>query len=315
MVIRTHKYAELEELRKWFQKNPPDGKNRAERRNRMTVIQNACDQLTPADYLDYVESWRKDDSSAAIGTEDKHPALYYLQMATRHAVPDIRETKVKQGLAVWHIYNMGYIFKTANACFGIDLLMRDSEKLADILDFLLITHEHRDHWSAPLIEAMVAAGKPVITRWYPGTTIVDKSCEFQFGSCRVKVDIGDHHYELGKLDDMLMFQVDCGESAKQFTIYHSGDNSNVHKMQPDRTVDVFILHVSVGMSVEAAIGHIKPRQTLVSHVLELEHRRMPPNAWRWSFDDAFEKIRNIPAGEATVLTWGERWLLPQTLLE
>ncbi|MCK5737814.1 MBL fold metallo-hydrolase, partial [bacterium] len=182
-------------------------------------------------------------------------------------------------------------------------------------DFLLITHAHRDHSSKPLIEAMVAAGKPVITRWYPGTTIVEKPCEFKFGSCRVKVDIGDHHYELGNLDDMLMFQVECGEGANNCTIYHSGDDSNFHKMQPDRTVDVFILHVSVGMSVEAAIGHIKPRQTLASHVLELGHRPKPPNAWRWSFDDAFEKIRNIHAGEATVLTWGERWLLPQTILK
>lgn len=304
----------LEEVRQWLWKNPPDGKNRGERRKRMAVIQAACDKLEPADYQSYTMSWGKDD--AALALEKEHPALYYLQKATAHALDDISNTKVKQGLAIWHIYNMGYVFKTADACFGIDIHMRESERLADILDFLLITHEHSDHSSGALIDSMIAAQKPVITRWRDGTTIIDKPSDFKFGNCRVKVDIGDHHYkQLDQRNNMLMFQVDCGKSANNYTIYHSGDGSNFRKMTPDQKVDIFIVHVEVGMSVKDAIGHIKPRMTLVSHVLELRHRPKPPNAWRWSFNSAFDRIRNIPENEATVLTWGERWLAPETILQ
>ena len=36
---------------------------------------------------------------------------------------------------------------------------------------------------------------------------------------------------------------------------------------------------------------------------------------RWSFDYAFKRIQNIPEAEASVFTWGERWLIPGTVLE
>ena len=305
---------ELEEVRRWLWENPPDGKNRVDRRKRMAVVQNACDQLEPATYLEYVTTWNADDS-AATALEEQHPALHYLRKATAHAMADLSETKVERGVAAWHTYNAGYVFRTPDLCFGIDIHMRGSEQLADELDFLLISHAHQDHSSAPLMDAMVTAKMPVLTRWQAGTTIISEPCEFQFGPCRVKVDIGDHHFRNpDELNNMLMFQVDCGESAYDCTIYHSGDGSNFRKMVPDREVDVLIVHADVGMSVEEAIGHLRPQLTLASHVLELGHRREPPQALRWSFDYAFERIRNVPESAATVLTWGERWLLPGTVL-
>jgi L-ascorbate metabolism protein UlaG (beta-lactamase superfamily) len=303
----------LDELRQWFWENPPDSKNRAQRRDRMAVIQAACDKLTPADFRSYYSSWAQDDIAGNF--EKKHPALYYLQKASANALDDIRKTKVEQGVAIWYIYNMGYVFKTAESCFGIDIKMRHSEQLADILDFLLITHEHQDHYSAKLIDAMIALQKPVITRWREGTTIINEASEFSFGDCRVKIDIGDHHYnEPDGQNDMLMFQVDCGKVGNKYTIYHSGDGSNYAKMTPDRKIDLFIVHVDVGMSVEDAIAHLKPRMTFVSHVMELSHSPNPPEAWRWSFDYAFERVKNIPDNRTAVLTWGERWLAPETIL-
>ena len=295
----------LEEVAQWFWDNPPNGENRSERRERMAVIQAACDQLSPGDYGKYVRSWGE-DAREANALEAQHPALYYLQKVTCRAIEDIHRTKVEKGVALWFLYNMGYVFKTPDACFGIDIKIRDSEHLADVLDFLLITHEHEDHWSAPLLEAMADQDKPVLTRWYPRSTIVKKPAHFRFGSCRVKVDIGDHNFrQPSSRDNMLMFQVDSGESANNYTIYHSGDGNNFEKMTPDKPVDIFIAHVRVGMSLEAAIRHVQPRMTFGSHVLELGHRPTPPHAWRWSFDQAFETIKNFSEDEATVLTWGE----------
>ena len=296
----------LEAARQWLRTNPPDGHNRAARRKKMAVIQAACDQLPASAYADYVECWNKDDTKANA-LEARYPAIFYLRHATKEAVADIMKTRVKRGLAMWYIYNMGYVFKTPETCFGIDIKTRDSKKLAEVLDFLLITHEHQDHCSPALIDAMIKAGKPVITRWKEGSTLVDKPTEFTFGSCRVKVDIGDHHNPKSQ-NDMLMFQIDCGDSSDRRTIYHSGDGNNFRKMTPDRPVDIFIVHVQVGMSVEAAIKHLKPRRTFVSHVLELGHNPKPPRAWRWSLDYAFDRIKNIPATEAAILTWGERWV-------
>ena len=303
----------LEETRQWLWNNPPNSKNREERRIKMSVIQEACDEISPDDFLKYCASWQEDDDALAF--EEKHPALCYLQKATVNALDDIRKTKVEQGVAIWYIYNMGYVFKTSESCFGIDIKTSKIEILAEMLDFLLITHEHQDHSSADLIDAMIIAQKPVVTRWKEGTTIVNEASEFNFGDCRVKVDIGDHHYdEPNGQDDMLMFQVDCGKPGNKYTIYHSGDGSNYLKMTPDRKIDLFIVHVDVGMSVEDAIHYLRPQMTFVSHVMELSHSPNPPDAWRWSFDYAFERVKNIPENQTTVLTWGERWLAPKTIL-
>jgi hypothetical protein len=301
----------LDEARQWFRQNPPDGKNRGERRKMMAAIQQACDQLDYKEYVRYTHAWGKDDD-LADSLERRHPALHYLRQATLDAFQDCRRTSVKRGVAIWLLYNMGYLVKTPDAFFGIDIKCRESERLAGQLDFLLITHGHSDHYDKPLVEAMLKARKPVVTRWYPGSTIVSKPREFRFGSVRVKVDIGDHHHrDKDGRNDMLMYQVDCGAAASDLTIYHSGGGSNYKKIRPDKKVDMFIPHVSVGMSVPGAIRHVKPRLTLVSHILELAHKR---GRWRWSFDAAFQKIGRIPPDQATTLTWGERIVTPGTEL-
>jgi len=310
-LIQEH--ARLNETGEWLWANPPDGRNREERRQRMATIQAACDALSPQQYQAYVAAWKRSDIAAADAAEDLHPALHYLRTCTEQAMSDIRKTRVKRGLAVWHLYNMGYVFMTPDACFGIDVHLRNAEQLADTLDFLLITHEHDDHSSTTLIDAMIEKEKPVVTRWKSGSTIVAQPCELNFGSCRVKIDIGDHHSPKSQ-NDMLMYQVDCRDNGEVYTVYHSGDGNNFVKMRPDRKVDVFILHVSVGMSVEKAIEHVDPQLSFPSHILELGHRSQPPQAWRWSFDYAFDRMKNIPEPQAHVLTWGERWLRSGTKL-
>jgi hypothetical protein len=86
-------------------------------------------------------------------------------------------------------------------------------------------------------------------------------------------------------------------------------------MKPDKPVDIFMLHVHLlGMSVKDAIHHLNAEMAFVSHVLGLGHGR-PISPVRWSYDYAFETIEEIKESKATVLSWGERWLLPGTVLE
>jgi len=304
---------QLDTVRQWLWQNPPDGHNRQERRKRMAVIQTACDQLEPQIFWTYCDGQTKNNSPRI---EDSYPAIYYLYKADQNAFENIHKTQVKKGLAVWYLYNMGYVFKTPESCFGIDISAVNSERLAGDLDFLLTTHDHGDHFWVPLLDSMIKAGKPVVTLWYKGSKVVTKPTQFKFGHVRVKVDIGDHHREDadGK-DNMLMYQVDCPIGDGTCTIYHSGDGNNYLKMHPDRKVDIYIPHVQVGMSIEDAVHYLKPQITLVSHVMELGHSPKPPHAWRWSFDYAFDIVKNIPESQATILTWGERWLLPGTILE
>jgi len=307
--------ADLETAREFLRANPPDGTNAAARRRHMAAIQEAADRLPAADYKAYARAWKADPARAdEFATAD---VLRYLEDAVDEALTDLRATTVRRGVAVWHLYNMGYVFKTPDCCFGIDLHCRAAPRLAADLDFLLVSHEHTDHRSDALVAALLEQGKPVVTSFQPGTRRIDAATgaphEMTLGGLRVRIDIGDHHYRDPKQrNNMLMFQVDCGPAGNDCTIYHSGDNSNIDKMKPDRPVTIFIPHVEVGLPIERSIRTLDPRITLVSHVLELAHSPTPPQAWRWSFDHAFKTIRNVPEPKATVLTWGERWLLPGT---
>lgn len=307
--------AQLEEVRQWLWKNPPDGTNRVARREKMGVIQQACDPLAPSVFGAYVSSWNKAEDRATE-LEDQHAALHYLRAATMHAVESIQRTRVERGMAIWHLYNMGYVFKTRHVCFGADLKFRDAEQLAGELDFLLITHEHGDHWSEALVKAMIRKRKPVIMRSvmakeFKGALAVAQPAEMNFGNARVKVDVGSHDVADPDNPNMLMFQVDCGTEPDMFTVYHCGDGNNLGKIQPDRHVDVFIPHIKVGLPVTRAVDLLKPGITLASHVLELRHAK---DRSRWSYEFAFNVIKDIPPRDAVIMTWGERLLLPGTVL-
>lgn len=303
--------AELDAARAFLQALPTTAHHAPERRQRLAVIQAATDELDPATYLEYMTAALRDPAHA--DKLERAGALYYLASCTRSALADIRTTRVTSGVAIWYLYNMGYVVKTPDSCFGIDICLRDGARLAPDLDFLLITHEHRDHSTADLLDAMLTARKPVVTRWYPGSTVITTPTELQFGTTRVRVEIGDHHREQpGQTDNMLMYQITCGNPKAPFTLYHSGDGNNADKIHPDRPVDVFIYHVSVGLDARAAVTRVDPRATFVSHVLELGHSPKPPQPWRWSFAYAFGVAKGLTPRNTFVFSWGERWLAPGT---
>ena len=66
---------------------------------------------------------------------------------------EIEIVKVTGRPAVWFIYNMGFVVKTAKSLFAIDLHHRRAELLAPKLDFALITHNHGDHYTERFYKA------------------------------------------------------------------------------------------------------------------------------------------------------------------
>ena len=299
----------LDAAQAWFRRNPPNGRNRAERRRRMAVIETVADRLPAEAFLEYKQLCEtKPEKADAL---EEAGILYYLRITREAVLADIRATTVKKGLAVWHIYNMGYVFKSPDVCFGIDLVLRGAARLAEDLDFLLVTHSHDDHQCKELLDAMIAAGKPVVTREYPGSIIVEKPARLEFGPARVDVDIGDHHHPVSR-EDMLLFKVHCGPASQHAVVYHTGDNSNLKKVSAEGSVDLFIFHVKVGLPVARAIRRVNPGIALPSHLLELSHYKEGLAAWRWPPDLAYEETEGLPEEQCAVLTWGERLLLPGT---
>lgn len=72
-------------------------------------------------------------------------SLEKLERAFERVVNEIDSTEITGTPAVWSLYNMGYLVKTRESFFSIDLIHRRATELVDKLDFALITHNHGDH--------------------------------------------------------------------------------------------------------------------------------------------------------------------------
>ena len=92
----------------------------------------------------------------------KWPVLRRYDDAFLKVMREIEEAEVTERPAVWYVYNMGVIVKTPKSLFSIDLSHRLSTMLADKFDFVIITHNHFDHYTEKLYQAMNSRHKTVI---------------------------------------------------------------------------------------------------------------------------------------------------------
>ena len=303
-------------------RNPPDGSNRSLRKPALDLLQAAADDLSAEEYRTYRAVWDREVAASAF---EEDGLLYYIHKAVEHTVESVRTTRVERGLALWYVYNMGYVFKTSQTTFGIDLHARGIEELARHLDLLLITHNHEDHYSARLAEAMVDLAKPVVTMapgipGIPGTIDVETPTVLDFAPLRVRVTIGDHHWswEPPCTDDVLKYEINTDTEGDGLVIYHTGAATNPGKASPIEHVDILVAKfldsfVSGGGSAYTPdlIRKLDPELTIISHILELGH--LPTPGARWSLDLALKQVaRFFPESRCCVLSWGQRYLWPGT---
>ena len=112
--------------------------------------------VTPQDYKQYLRD----------GKTRGFKALDALERALDKVIGEAKDTVVTgDAPAVWSVYNMGYIVKTRQSLFAIDLNHRRGTEIAPFLDFALVTHKHRDHWRGDFYKAMDSAGKTVVSNF------------------------------------------------------------------------------------------------------------------------------------------------------
>lgn len=91
----------------------------------------------------------------------------YITDAWEQVLNALDTTYPEQGLVIWKIYNMGFILRTAHHTLAIDITRGAStanyQRLARHIDALFVTHPHSDHYTAPLVQAMLDLHKPVVS--------------------------------------------------------------------------------------------------------------------------------------------------------
>lgn len=291
--------------------NPTDTK----RKSCFDKVQGYAD-LCPASYFkNYLGSL-----SAASETSEKYdPILAFYRISFDKVLEEIKTTQVSEGTAViWQVYNMGYVVKTPSGCFAIDISHKYAAKLAPYIDFLCVTHNHSDHYSSELNQAMFDAGKPVLSNYlkqgenYPYTSI--RATDYTIGKFRITTNMNDHNSTLTNF--VTTYQINCGDDTGNFVLMHIGDsNYKASQYSIKENVDVMIIRYAPNAGTENnVIGKIlDPQCVLMSHIMELAHAGVDES--RWTLEQGSERASKINCNQTYMPFWGEKFIWSKNKLQ
>ena len=207
---------------------------------------------------------------------------------------------------------MGYVVKTPSGCFGVDINHRWAEKLAPYLDFLCVTHDHADHTSTGLMQAMYTAGKPVISNFYTASNMYCSKtpANYSIGKFTIRTAITDHDGG-DPVNFVSVFRIDCGDDSGNFSLLHCGDSS----FDPKQFTNVQGGSVSLsilrnGSKAENNIigtgsGQMAPAYAFLSHIIELRHQ-IDVSPIRFKVIETLGHCSQINCKNTSMPFWGEK---------
>ncbi|MBR7107201.1 MAG: MBL fold metallo-hydrolase [Lentisphaeria bacterium] len=237
-----------------------------------------------------------------------NPVLKYYDQTLDHLLIDIPATQVNPGtVVIWYLYNMGFVIKTPTACFGVDIHHRRAVKLAPLLDFIAVTHNHNDHYDIPLLRTINADGKFVISNFFPARGYTKAtSATHTLNGITIHCGEADHNPTLRNF--VMPMEFVCPTGDKNFVFFTSGDifHHDYLKKQSE-TIHLYAVHPRCGMKPVEAAKKLNPDLTLIVHLLEMGHEY---NRWRWPFQLGREEVANFRKDnlDAYVPVWGEKLL-------
>ena len=239
--------------------------------------------------------------------------LEKLEKAFEKVFREVKDTVVTgDAPAIWSVYNMGYVVKTRESLFSIDLVHRRDVEFAPFLDFALITHNHDDHWRSGFYRAMDGAGKTVVSNfldnygvrgWKKNGGYTRASKVFRFKDVEVKTSLIDHNDYL--IDFTTAFEIRIGN----WTLYHTGDSGRgtEPKLKTDcECPDLWLLFPGCGIDTAKAVGRVKAKRIVFGHLWELGHKQ----GHRGRLDEPLIRRALAAAkpivGNTSVAFWGDR---------
>ena len=237
-----------------------------------------------------------------------NPVFCFYDQVLERLLTDIPQTQVKPGtVAIWYLYNMGFVIKTPTTCFGIDIHHRFAIKLEPLLDFMLVTHNHNDHYNIPLFRKMTANNKLIVSNFFPNRGFTKAvSHTHEINDITIHCGESDHNERIRKFT--MPMEIICPTGDKKFVFFTSGDTSNHNFLQKHSdAIDLYAVHPRNAMSAIEAARRLNAKTTLIVHLQELGHE---VGQARWEFQvgrDELAIFRENGFG-AYVPFWGEKLL-------
>lgn len=279
-------------------------------------IKSEKDPAIRAELLDRMQQLANRTSKDEFDTFDYNPKLktnnpllkFYDETLDR-VKQDVINTQVSPGnVAVWYLYNMGFIIKTPTACFGVDIHHRRAVELAEVLDFVAITHNHLDHQSIPLLREMNRLNKPIISNFFENR-FYTKEIEHTHRIADVTICCGEADHHSKKLAKFTMpLEIICPTGNRNFVFFTSGDCSDeIYLHRKSEQIDLYAVHPFCGMKAVQAAKKLTPRMTFLVHLLEMSHE---VDRWRWTVENgrSEQKIFDQEKLNSYIPVWGEKFI-------
>ena len=234
----------------------------------LDVWQRETDLVSAQTYGEYL----RDGNTRGLVTLEK------LERGFEKILREIDATTVDDIPAIWSVYNMGYVVKTREALFSIDLVhRRAATELAPRLDFALITHNHGDHYLLDFYQAMDGAGKTVISNfldnygvkgWKQNGGYTRAVKTFKLKDVEIRTSLIDHNDYL--IDFTTAFEMRIGD----FVLYHTGDSGKGTEPKLGTVwgrPDLWLFFPGCGIDVAKAVRQVQPKRVVFGHLWELGH--------------------------------------------
>ena len=236
------------------------GKSSPDQSDDIAVWHNETEQVSPEVYRQYMTD----------GGTHGFASLEKLEAAFEKVMHEVKNTKVSDIPAVWSVYNMGYVIKTRESLFSIDLVHRRDMEFASMLDFALVTHNHSDHYRANLCKAVADRKKPVISNFIPVKGYTRAKKTFKIKDVEIRTSLIDHNDWL--IDFTTAFEIKVGN----WTLYHTGDSGRGTEPKLETVwgePDLWLFFPGCGIDTAKAVEKIKAKRIVFGHLWELEHKQ------------------------------------------
>lgn len=226
----------------------------------IAVWHKETEQVSPEVYRQYMA----DGGTRGLASLEK------LEAAFEKVMREVKDAKVDDIPAVWSVYNMGYVIKTRESLFSIDLVHRRDMEFASMLDFALVTHNHGDHYRKNLCKAIADRKRLVISNFIPVKGYTRAKKTFKIKDVEIRTSLIDHNDWL--IDFTTAFEIKVGN----WTLYHTGDSGRGTEPKLETVwgrPDLWLFFPGCGIDTAKAVAKVKAKRIVFGHLWELEHKQ------------------------------------------
>ena len=236
----------------------------------ITKWDEATEAVSPKNYCAYLRD----------GDTRGFKALMANALAFEKVMREVKSTVVTGDVpAIWSVYNMGYIVKTRESLFSIDLNHRRGTEFAPLLDFALVTHNHGDHWRKDFYNAMTERGKVVVSNFLDNPRFNEMKGDsvkgvgtYKIKDVEIRTSLIDHNDEPWGIDFTMAFEIRIGN----WLLYHTGDSGRGTEpklVTPWGRPDLWLFFPGCGIDTARAVEKVNPKRIVFGHLWELGHKQ------------------------------------------